>query len=774
MSAPLPKNLFLSTGIAELNDLLTRTPSHGLSWPDSESLPSSATVIRGNAGTGKTVLCSLLARNIHLQIIEARSDPNKTRVFIVPFCIYFSFSQPARGMYHYMQDILNGNLPAESIKDRGPPPLLISPRSADRISSSSGVEVLRRGLLRELTPLAHPAYLPLDSNKEWEKKTRNFIHHFRDSDQWEIGIPDEECDPAGHIRKIRSEIQNLTSESSQEYRIQIEPVVIVDPINFLFDHADSRTAISELINVFRVLKWPLIATIEDGGDNSDEVHRQLVSFVEFEADVVMQLGTTPRPYVSRTIEVKKNRNSQPRLGTQFYRIERPGHAFWNIPWSWSSVPIDTINKDRAAMLLRHDHPGFMLFPSIHWFLSKVRQRHPVETKHRRSSGIREIDKLLHDPNALPGEDELNTEIGLGDVSNLALPFDSFILVRGGKGGHKLTTGFNMLVAGLWSYRSPMKPPDSETEAKGMPKADFPASATVMLLSMGEEIHNGIPRIALSEKNRQGLTHKIHKEAINLPHPNLAENSSRRNNKVEIRLWVLENRAEEINEDPKTKTEKHAELIRPETPKIVEVKFKPGLLTPDEFLWVVSSLTDLYQPSRLMLENTAHLNTRFPQLSAEKMLFQALGSLAQDRNMTLIVTDITDPGSDPKLSLGLAASADYIFDISEFSDEERDELEKLKRPDDYGGPWVGDSNEAELVWSKLLLSNIRGKKYVRNSHAITVAPGSESGHNELHMHDVKAAVAKARTNPHGQHVASTDNSSQRSEPVDPDQTPPLQP
>ncbi len=730
LAEPKPLKGFLDTGISELNDLLTRNPKSGIAWPGTDKHPSSTMVIRGSAGTGKSIFCALLARNFHLKPKQINREDG-TLETIIPFCVYFSYSQSARGLYFNMKDILTGqDKDLEKRFEESPNPLLLSPRSTGRISSTNGIEMLRRSLLNELTPLFEPQFADKVELAKRVATLRRYIDSFRNSEDWEVG-----GNPGLEIKDT----------SDHPGPVKIAPIVFVDPINFLFDRADSRDAISKLIDVFRLLQWPLIATIEDGGPASDEVHRQLVSYIEFETDVIIELGTTPPPYVTRTIQVRKNRNSQARLGSQFYRIERPGHAFWNIPWSWNRLTRKELLEQKPEGLdynqrLRDDaHPGFMLYPSIHWFLSKVRHRHHFRDK-RRSTGSQSLDKLLNGPS--PGEQ-----------TKLAIPPDAFILIRGEKGGHKLTLGFNLLVAALWSERPELI---DKVAVDGRPIEVKVASEsrTAMLLSMGEEIHYGVPRIALSRMNARSIKLDPASDPISLPRPPASRPLSHTSDdKVEVRIWCQHDR------DSKPDWEV---LLKPDTPKVVEVKFKPGLLTPEEFLWVVSSLTKLFQPARMMLENTAHLHTRFPDLAKEKMLFQALNSLAQDRNIIFIVNDIIAKGSDPQLSLGLAASADYILNVSQFDRHERETLWRQQKVINERHPerpllFGAQGGTEHRTQTKLEVTNIRGKKYINNTYAVWIresAEGIPGGKGEFGITDVSPEIWEAAWMPSKTSIATT--------------------
>src|SRR5437762_661547 len=86
---------FLSTGIPELNDLLTRDVDRGIGVPEdsritcsTSGIASSTLVIEGTTGAGKSVLATVLASNLHLQPYQ--------NAHVV--CVYFSFAQSSKDL----------------------------------------------------------------------------------------------------------------------------------------------------------------------------------------------------------------------------------------------------------------------------------------------------------------------------------------------------------------------------------------------------------------------------------------------------------------------------------------------------------------------------------------------------------------------------------------------------------------------------------------------------------------------------------------------------
>ena len=95
------KSHYFSTGIDELNDLLTRDPDHGFAIPGSGPVASCNVVFKGAAGNGKSVISSIIAFNLHLSRTKKKSE-------YLPLCFYFSFAQPARGLLNYIESIRLG------------------------------------------------------------------------------------------------------------------------------------------------------------------------------------------------------------------------------------------------------------------------------------------------------------------------------------------------------------------------------------------------------------------------------------------------------------------------------------------------------------------------------------------------------------------------------------------------------------------------------------------------------------------------------------------
>ncbi len=688
--------VFLDTGIQSLNDLMTRSPHLGIAMPSPGGFASSTTIIKGAAGAGKSVLTSIMSYNMHGRPVRRESQAAAgesacSHLPYLPVVIYFSYAQPAQGIYRYLEEI-------RAAKDDNLNPIIISPKYSLGASELGGISTLRRSLISSLALFRTLPFEPYQRSartgegkkkhtsdrpskaigESLDLKFEQCINHLIDSDIWQLG-------------KDRKKLNmSLSSELPEKMPkdTRIVPIVVIDPINFFFDYRDSRAAIADLISTFRTLQWPLLMTLEDGGKHTQEGHRQLASYVEFEADLVVELTITSEPHIRRSIEITKSRNMQPRFGRQMYRIEKPEHAFSNI------FPSDKEgNSPRAT-----NHPGFMIFPSIHWVLSLSYERNDTPKWHHRS-GIAVLDEVL-DKKAKKSE------------TSRYLPPDASILVRGEKGGHKLPLSFNLLV-------------------RGLEEGSTPDDNRVMLVCLGEETYMTIPDIPLAcgvkprAKDRNfnnGTTLKFESKPL--------DGESMKQSKVMCHRWVAKS--------VKSRRKKG---------ELIEVTFKPGYLTPEEFLWVIDNLVKQYKPKRVMIDNTAHLRMRFPDLFSEKMLFPALSCMAKANNQhfMLIVTDVTGKGSWEELSYGLSAGADVVIDVEPITKEEYSENEALRKQLADNAQKVPGKQPTHKkiapIWSKISVSNVRGKQYERKRHAVTVLPVKDGGSYtpRLFMVDITGAT-----------------------------------
>ena len=663
---------FLDTGDDELNALLTRGTEgnrQGIPLPGPGPIESSILVVKGDTGTGKTVFASNLAFNLH----NTASGTGEGR--ILPFCVYFSFGQSAQsvrgiidalrrdggggtGIPVYYPCIVTADLPALELAGQGLP-------------------LLRRLLVEALGPLSDP-FAP------------------------DGGLPDFGS-YVNHLKRVSGlDVAEEEVVGTDEAPKRL-PVVFVDPINYFFDIADTRPTIADLFRLFRTWPWPFVVTLEDPAGAPNSVSAELARAVEFEADTILHLTYESTPYARRYVEVLKSRFAQPIFGRHTFRIDGPSHSLkdvWIIKSKSERSKTDDHASDAPDVRLKSivndqkvfRHPGVLIFRSIHWYNSRSWPRVPPSAHRddvrppRYHTGIVELDYALNgEPFALEAHDEPPTP----------LPLNSSLLVCGAKGGHKLAFAFNLLVAGLWDTRTRVEEDGDER---------VPESESALLVSFGEQGSADPRRVALADSLLSG------NPECNSPKLGRLQEVDRRDSQA----------AKEVG--PKLIVSKWAPEVETTGQKLIEAHFRPGYLGVDEFLWAMEGLVDGYRPSRVLIDSTAHLRTRFPGLYAEPMLFTALSGLVRSRGAMLITIDVTGKGHDKALSYGVAASADYVIELGRLRGkvvvlrDSGDWRERLRQR--------GVEDPERLNWAKMTLGNVRGKKYGRFAHAVGVVEASD--------------------------------------------------
>lgn len=381
---------FIDTKIQLLNQLLTRQKEVGIGIPGlgESDIVSSNIIISGEPGSGKSVLATQLAQRMHCRqdiILNEKSYKKQ----IKPFCMYFSFTQSWKNVRYCITSFQD----SESNKGNETNlPMMLSPSNLIITQGANGLNLLQRYLIDTFNFLRSPLDDKVDKiiTKEqlknlYEKLKKNHIWNLREMD-----LPTE------------------TNEGDYSYL----PIIFIDPLNFFFGMEDSRNTLSKLFSLSSLWQWPFIFILEYDCNRVDPNFVGLVGSAEFEADYLIELSKHHKRHFYRFIEIKKNRHSSPIYGFQMFKISSRNHALSQID----------------------NRKGFLIYPSIHFSLSKTMHRSD-QSENRKSSGISHLDDII---------------LGTSDPDNRknALPQDSFILVTGKKGGHKLTVAYNILLGGL--------------------------------------------------------------------------------------------------------------------------------------------------------------------------------------------------------------------------------------------------------------------------------------------------------------------------------------
>jgi hypothetical protein len=196
-------------------------------------------------------------------------------------------------------------------------------------------------------------------------------------------------------------------------------------------------------------------------------------------------------------------------------------------------------------------------------------------------------------------------------------------------------------------------------------------------------------------------------------------------------------------------------------KAVIAGFRPGCITPEEFLNIIKKLikSEDGEPlfSRVLFVSTAHIRLRFPLLEKEELFIPALIDLFKSERIVSIFIDIEGDGANDDVSYGLASLADYLISLRKLTYKDRsDFVPYLKRSDraeinEQLGKMrkkllneYSDANEG-YTWSLMDVENVRGKEYSKSTHALTVtkSEANDNWEHNLHIVNLRRCTSKRR-------------------------------
>ncbi len=465
-------------------------------------------------------------------------------------------------------------------------------------------------------------------------------------------------------------------------------VLFVDSLNVSQIEGANRKILWELFKRYKEQNLLTFFLLEDYGKEGSEKSRELIADCEFLSDVVIELSEGSEPeYQTRHIEIKKKHYGIQVLGKHLYKICPPNHSFSNII----------------------DKTGFVIFPSIHWYFSKAIEETELSRERGEEvahTGITHLDSILAPENKFR------------ILDGKTMPRDAGIVIRGKKGGHKLALGLNVLMGGLWRIES--------SGAERGKEAAVVGNGDVLILQLDEEPNIFMNRVAIARR-----THLMTRMQCN---PSSLDNGT-------WLEWIDDEHCSGYDDLMKHSAAGKKLLMNKwccsikgsdHCMRVVVAAFRPGFLPPEEFIAYVVRLLEETKPSRVLFASTAHMQTGFPLLSREKLLFRLLIDIFKSRNIMSIFVDVEDEGSSKERSFGLASLADYLLTISPFELALSDRI-KLRNPSsaEFDEEWRTriEENRSGMVWSQLDAVNVRGKKYSRLPHAIAVDK-NDSGENEL--------------------------------------------
>ncbi len=569
--------------------------------PDSDTSRTNI-IIKGDPGSGKTALACQIALNLandiyfinhqneknditfdeHQQIVKKREKPDRVYIPII-----FSFGQSLGDLKRMYENLFFTNGKYSFMKKPGQAkyntiehprqPILVCLRDADARSGPHIDEINDCvGDLQELIASLWP-------ETQSEPNINDLFHKLRLAHpKMDFDFPYKEKDKTSVFYQIKKD---------KDRKTDIVYVVFIDSINAFFSDFHDRMVMHKLLGLSREFRTVTFMLLEDYATTQSQEFLYLAKSLEFDADIVMELTSDNEPYYKRYIEITKNRYAPRVNGKQLYKIASAGNAIG--PY------------ERRI--------GLLIYFSIHNHF--VHSRHPQKPKDNDvSTGIRHLDKIL------TGEKQDSEE------TKNAVPSNSFILVRGPSGGHKLSLAFNILVGGV---------------------KENDASSSAMIISFHDENTMNLEDIAI---------------AMNLNPP-----------KEEIIKIENDEGTKEKDGDGKDSTPKKISInkymIRLRSGKmgtLHEVTFRPGFLTTEEFFYAFEQLIVEHAPARVLIDNTNLMRMRFTELCKDTMLLAAVLRFLKAHNILSILIDVTGEGSLIDLSYGLKGMADYILQVDPFS------------------------------------------------------------------------------------------------------------
>lgn len=530
-----------------------------------------------------------------------------------------------------------------------------------------------------------------------------------------------------HIYPIENgDYQKIINGNKDTGHMENPDVVFIDSINVsrLTTPKIKRPDIASIFHKYKSKNHLTVILLEDYGSEGTELSRESISDCEFLADTVIELGEKYRcDYHTRVINIAKQHFNTHAHGNHFFKICTKDHSLKNIVRS----------------------SGMIVYPSIHNYISESRAGEYDQEK-LVHTGISHLDSILNG-----GKD-------FGDINGKTINVNSCIVLRGTPGVHKGPLGLNILLGGLWSI-------DDQN--------NFCEGKDALIISLEEETNSELHRIAMAFRTNQfsaanyshgcidngpRITWRM-SEPINVNETDTLNGSDK--NEWSGTLGHLQERgkcscksffdeAQEYGLNARRKVHFHKWCAhingseaenREESKKIgcrkvVIASFRPGCITPEEFLKCVEQIliesTQDGSPgfSRVLFNSTALIHNRFPLLRNEDLFLPALVDLFKSKSVMSIFIDPLHQDIEQDYSRGLVGSADYILNLKRVRENDilssSEKKLNLDLPTDYKDEIESHPKLTKLieksignVWSELLVENLKGKVYTQNPHLVTV-------------------------------------------------------
>ena len=550
------------------------------------------------------------------------------------------------------------------------------------------------------------------------------------------------------------QISNMVYNNPSDTNPRLEPslkkseILFIDSLN-IHDIPD-RDLARKFFNKLLQNNLLCFICVEDYTDQGTPRVRQLIADCDFKADVIIELREDERSgYTARSIKVSKMRYGPQLYGKHLMKICSPWHSLYNI-------------NRKTGIVIYHSLNNYLSESRIDTFL--LSDTDFVKT------GITHLDSIL-----IPHQSGKN-------VTGKSIPPNASIVVQGNQGGYMLPIGMNILMGGMWECNESnhihagqdvlavMLNEETNIDLNEIPipyRTDaFTNKSCEISFDNGNRIrwrrHIGIIKkeainkindtlweYLISQKylDKHGNVHRTigNDEFINTDFQGCERavidcikksyHGGGHFDSKTVDDYQMSCRLHELfgagnNYAQKVIINKWCGYIINEKNEVVGCKklvianYRPGNITPEEFISSLKLLLNDGGFKRALFFSTAQIQMRFPLLANEKLFFPVLIDVFKSRNIVSVFIDPSGDGRDTNISFGLSNMADYVIDIV---DEPNDLLDKIHLPDKLNQKEKDKikseikENVDECSWAKLYIQNIRGQSYACVPHAVTIRP-----------------------------------------------------
>lgn len=409
-------------------------------------------------------------------------------------------------------------------------------------------------------------------------------------------------------------------------------VFIIDGITAFAGKPLQRNEVYKIFSLFRQYKVPAIITSERYSNENTDQDSAFHEATKFLADIVISLSKeTPLGHLLYYLEIIKSRVGRQALGKHLYKIRTEANAL--------GIKTDT-------------RKGIVVYPSIHYVLSRVRARSSKES----------IDNNAQkkDPEPYNLQQSKSTDLGLL-LNAISIKSNSSISIVGANGTHKLALALNFAMGSV------------KKETK------------MLLLNFGGTGQVNFNGVAWTKENQKWHLLELQ--------PNSAKMG-------EIKFWHqryaigLETDANPAN--------------------VYITSFKIGQLTPEECFdtieYLLKKAKENNQPFHsVVLNNTAEICTGFPYLKNESLFIPTLLDLFYVHNLVSVSIGVENEKSTitDEMNFALQANADYRIVLSHYPSIEQIS-EYIVNPTKNR---KGLKFDQQFV--SILIDNVTGKHYMRH-------------------------------------------------------------